>query len=114
MSTRLYSLCYRLGGSFEGLALIEADSLPDALLRAELEEIDPGGDCEGQELAPDEARVIPRKFIGRLLDEDQATELERILLANVRKKPTAPSTRRRWSQQSKRAGLNKHLRSKRS
>jgi hypothetical protein len=43
----LYSLCYRIGGSFEGVALVEADSLPAALLRAELEQLYPGGECRG-------------------------------------------------------------------
>jgi len=92
----LYSLCYRVGDSFEGLVLIDAHSLPDARLRAELEQLDPGGECEGHEISPDDARVIPAKFIGRLLDEYEVADLERILIANTSKKPAAPSVRRTW------------------
>ncbi len=90
----LYSLCYRIGGSYEGVVLLEADSLPAAVLRAELVLLYPGGECEGHALSPDDARVIPGKFIGRLLDEIEFADLERILVANVRKKPAAPSVRR--------------------
>jgi len=34
--------------------------------------------------------VIPDQFTGRLLDESEFAELERILVANIRKKPGRP------------------------
>jgi len=90
----LYSLCYRIGNSFQGVVLVEADSPPAALLPAELEQLYPGGECDGHALSPGDARVIPGKFIGRLLDESEFADLERILVANVRKKLAVPSVRR--------------------
>src|SRR4051794_37100950 len=89
----LYWLCYRVGGSFEGLVLLEADSLPDAHMMAETEDLDPGGECEGHPISPRDARAIPAKFIGRLLGEDEVAVIERILLANTPKKGPAPSVR---------------------
>jgi|SRR5215468_3841322 len=90
----LYWLCYRVGGSFEGLLLIPAHSLGAARLRADLEGLNPGGECEARELHPDDARAIPKRYIGRLLGEDEVEDLERILVAAISKKPAAPSVRR--------------------
>ncbi len=92
---RVYQLCFRVGGAFEGVLFIEASSLGAALWEAERSGIDPGGECDAIELHADDAQAIPRKFIGRLLDEDELTELERVLLAKMRKRPPAPSIRRR-------------------
>jgi hypothetical protein len=90
----LHWLCFRVGGCFEGLLLIEAHSLQAARMHADLSGLDPGGECEGRELHPDDARAIPRRFIGRLLDEDEVADLERILVAAMHKKPRAASVRR--------------------
>jgi hypothetical protein len=73
---------------------VDASSLGAALWQANRQGLDPGGECDGIELHPDDARAIPRKFIGRLLGEDEAADLERIVLAGIRKKPPAPSVRR--------------------
>ncbi|HLN08483.1 MAG TPA: hypothetical protein VK281_05940 [Xanthobacteraceae bacterium] len=89
----LYSLCYRLGGSFEGLVLLDAESMSAAVMRAEVENLDPGGECEAHEISPHDARAIPARFIGRLLGEDEAADLERILVANTPKKQPASSVR---------------------
>ena len=98
----LYWLCYRLGGSFEALLLIEAHSLPEARLHADVSGLDPGGECESRALHPDDARAIPRRFIGRLLGEDEVGDLERILVAAMRKKPRAASARRAGGQRRRR------------
>ena len=90
----LYWLCYRVGGCFEGLLLIKAHSLTAARLRADVEGLDPGGECEAREMHPDDARAVPKRFIGRVLDEEEVADLERILVAAMKKKPAAPSVRR--------------------
>ncbi len=87
----LYWLCYRLGGSFEGLVLLEADSLADAQVRAETEDLDPGGECEGHQISSRDARAIPTRFIGRLLGEDEFAVVEQLLLASTPKKAPARS-----------------------
>jgi hypothetical protein len=89
----LFWLCYRVGESFEGLVLIEANSLTDARVRAENDRLDPGGECEGHRIQPDDVRAIPARFIGRLLGEDELADLERILAANTPKKQPAVSVR---------------------
>jgi hypothetical protein len=90
----LYQLCYTVGGAFEGVLFLEAGSHGAALWQADREGIAPGDECDVIELHPDDARAIPEEFIGRLLNEDDATELERTLIAGMRKKPAAPSVRR--------------------
>ena len=92
---RLYQLCYRVGGAFEGALFIEASSLGAALWEAERAGLHLGDDCDGIELHPDDARLIPREFIGRVLGQDELVEFERVLLANMHKRPPAPSIRRR-------------------
>jgi hypothetical protein len=83
----LYWLCYRVGGSFKGLVLLVAESRDDAWMRAELEDLSPGGDCESCEVGTEEAKIIPSKFIGKLLGKDEVAELEKIVLTNTPKKP---------------------------
>ncbi len=70
----LYQLSYRVGGAFEGVAFVEASSLGAALWQADRQGLDPGGECDGIELHPDDARVVPRKFIGRLLRKDELAD----------------------------------------
>jgi hypothetical protein len=70
---RLYQLCFRVGGAFEGALFIEASSVGAALWEAARAGLDPGGECDGIELHPDDARAIPRKFFGRLLDADRGS-----------------------------------------
>jgi hypothetical protein len=87
----LYWLCYRVNGTFNGLVLLEADTEFHALMRAELEDLSPGGDCQSYEIGPTEAAIIPSKFAGIRLGRDEVAELERIVLANTPKKPPASS-----------------------
>jgi hypothetical protein len=74
----LYWLCYRVGESFEGVAIVEATSLPEAQRRAEV---------EGHEINAVDVRAIPRRFMRRRLGEDEVTDLEHILVSRMPKKP---------------------------
>jgi hypothetical protein len=91
----LYQLCYSVGGAFEGVVFLEAGSPGAALWQAERDGVAPSSECDALELHPDDARTIPDRFIGRLLGKDEVTDLERILIAGLRKKPAAVSARRR-------------------
>jgi hypothetical protein len=90
----LYWLSYRLGGAFEGAALVEAPSLSEAQQRAEAQGIYPGGEVEGHQIDPNDTRAIPARFRSRLLSEDEVAELERLLVSIMPKKKPAPSVRR--------------------
>jgi hypothetical protein len=87
----LYWLCYRVNGTFNGLVLLEADTEFHARMRAELEDLSPGGDCQILEVGPAEATIIPSNFVGSRLGRDEVAELEKIVLANTPKKPPASS-----------------------
>jgi hypothetical protein len=90
----LYQLYYRAGDAFAGVIFVEANSLGNAPWRADRTGLDPGGECHCIELHSDDADGIPRSFIGRLLDQDEVSELERIMVACIPKKAPAPSVRR--------------------
>jgi hypothetical protein len=90
----LYQLYYRAGDAFAGVIFIEANSLGDALWRADRTGLDPGGECHCIELHADDADGIPRSFIGRLLNQDEVSELDRIMVACIPKKGSVPSVRR--------------------
>ena len=97
----LYQLCYSVGGAFEGIVFLEASSLGAALWRAERAGIAPGAECDVLELHSDDARIIPEKYIGRLLDRDEVADLEHILIAGSPKKPATTSVRRPRARSSK-------------
>jgi hypothetical protein len=97
----LYQLYYSVGGAFEGIIFLEASSLGAALWRAERAGIASGAECDVLELHSDDARVIPEKYIGRLLDRDEVADLEHILIAGSPKKPATTSVRRPRARSSK-------------
>ena len=84
-------MCYRVNGTFNGLVLLEADTESHARMRAELDDLTPGGDCQSYEIGPVEAATIPSEFVVRPLGRDEVTELEKVVLANTPKKPPASS-----------------------
>jgi hypothetical protein len=88
----LFWLNYRVGGSLESVAIIEAPSLGAAWLRAAA--LRPAGECQGEKIDPDDATMIPGEFVGRLLGEDELADLERTLVARTPKKRAAASARR--------------------
>ena len=98
-SMGLYRLVYSFGGAFDGVLLVEANSVGAALWQAHGEELDPGSDCHCVEVDPEDARNIPLEFIGHLLDQDEAAELDRMMVERMPKRPPVPSVRRpadRW------------------
>ena len=97
----MYRLSYRVGGAFKGVVVVEGSSIGPAIERADQELA--GWACEAEPINPDEASAIPREFIGRLLDEGEAAELERILVERMPKRPPAPSSVREPARSGKRA-----------
>jgi hypothetical protein len=90
-SMGLYQLCYRVGSAFEGVVFLEATSLGAALWQAERDGIAPSSECDALELHPDDARIIPQRFVEQLLREEEVSELERILIAGHRSNPCVDS-----------------------
>lgn len=87
----LYWLCYRVDGAFNGLVLLEAETELSAQMRAELEDLRPGGDCESYEIGHTEASIIPSEYVGVLLGSDRVAELQKAVLAHTPKRPPALS-----------------------
>src|SRR5262245_37481922 len=88
---QLFWLCYRVDGEFKGLVLLEAESRAHAFVRVELENLNPGGDCESYEIGSDEAQAIPSRFMGVVLGGEAVAELERVIIGSIPKKPSAAS-----------------------
>jgi hypothetical protein len=87
----LYWLCYRVNGTFNGLVLLEAETEHHARMRAEVDDLSPGGDCESYGIGTAEAETIPSNFVGVLLGRNEVAELEKVVLANTPKRPPASS-----------------------
>jgi len=90
----LFWLNYRHpDGRFAVVAVVEATALIQARMKAAVTGLDQGLEfVVGHELDEESARQIPDDMIGRLLDDGDLRRLERII---TRKKPAAPSVRRR-------------------
>jgi hypothetical protein len=90
----LFWLTYRqLDGLGVGVVVIESRGLLHARLMASLAGADRGLKfVSGQQLDPESAGQIPANMIGRFLDDDDLRRLHRML---VKKKPPAPSVRRK-------------------
>jgi hypothetical protein len=58
----LYWLCYRVNDTFNGLVLLEAETELHARMRAGLEDLSPGGDCQSYQIGSAEAAIIPSKL----------------------------------------------------
>ena len=74
------------------MAVVEAQVLIQARMKAAVSRLDPGFECDGYALDEASARQIPPDMIGRLLDDGDLRRLQRI---TTRKKPAARSVRRR-------------------
>jgi hypothetical protein len=80
-------------GRAAGVVVVESTALISARLKAALAGADKGLDfASGHQLDQASARQIPEAMIGRFLDDGDLRRLQRMLL---KKKPPAPSVRRR-------------------
>jgi hypothetical protein len=96
----MYRVTFRIGARVEGILIVEDNELNQTLKRADS---DPDCDCEVEHIGSEEADSIPPEFIGEMLDENEAAELDRIMVACIPKKGPAPSVRRRATQTGRRA-----------
>jgi hypothetical protein len=83
-------------GRLLGVAIMDSASLVHARLRASLSGADGGGDfCEGHQVDAARAMLIPDTAIGRMLTPDEAEKVIRRIARGIRKRPPAPSVKRR-------------------
>jgi hypothetical protein len=76
-----------------GVVVIESHGLLHARLKASLAGADRGLEyASAHQLDPESAGQIPANMIGRLLDDGDLRKLQRM---HIKKKPPAPSVRRR-------------------
>src|SRR5262249_55354369 len=80
-------------GRFAGAVVVESSALVSARMTAAVYGLNDRLEFEsGEELDQESAEQIPANLIGRLLDDSDLWNLHRMLL---KKKPPAPSVRRR-------------------
>jgi hypothetical protein len=80
-------------GRAAGVVVVDSPDLLQARFKAAVYGFDRGLDfASGQPLDQESASQIPANIMGRLLDDDDLRKLQAIL---VKKKPPAPSVRRR-------------------
>ena len=89
----IHRVRYQVGGRFEGVILVDDDGL-GAAMGWPILKLDRDWTLQVDTIADEEAAAIPAKFIGRMLDEDEAAELDRLLMARMPKKKPAPFVRR--------------------
>lgn len=81
-TTRIHWLSFSHNGVCQGIVLVEAPSLEEALVRAQLLGIDPGGSCTGWTVGEDENdeyahhldRLIPVEEVRELFDAKSIKE----------------------------------------
>ena len=66
--------------------MLEEDTEHSVRMRAQLDNLNPSGDC-----GTAESEAIPNNFVGVLLGRNEVSELEKAVLANTPKKPAALS-----------------------
>jgi hypothetical protein len=98
----MYRVSYRLGERFEGVLIVERSEIGKAIERADLD-LCSGWSIQAEPVSREDAALIPKRFIGRLLDEHEAAELDRVMVASIPKKPPAPSARRPFDRRRRRA-----------
>jgi hypothetical protein len=83
-------------GHVLGVAIQDSGSLVHARLRAAISEADRGARlCQGHELDPVTAKLVPAAAIGRMLKPNEATKLLRKIESQIPKRPPAASVKRR-------------------
>ena len=90
----MYRVSYRVGGRLEAVLIVEDQELNQVLEQASN---NLNSECEvrAEPIGREEAGVIPTELVGHLLDEDEAADLNRIMVAQIPRKPPAPPSVRR-------------------
>jgi hypothetical protein len=92
----MWWLCYVRNGALLGVAIVEADSLSEARIRASLAELGRGGTvAEGYRLDERCRSLLTPRDIGRMLSPAWASALIERFERDEPKRPPAPSIRRR-------------------
>jgi hypothetical protein len=88
----IHRVRYQVGCRFAGVILVDDDGL-GAAMGWPILKLDRGWTLKVDTIA-DQAAAIPARFIGHILGEDEAAELDRLLTGRNPKKTPAPSVRR--------------------
>jgi hypothetical protein len=86
----MHRVTYSGGELVYAVVIVEDEELDQAF-----DPSDPGPEISAEHLSAEEARAIPSDFVGHLLDEVEAAELDRIMAVVMPKKPPVPSVHRR-------------------
>jgi hypothetical protein len=98
MSRFWLTYCDR-SGRLLGVVIQDSGSLVHARLRAAISEADHGARlCQGHELDPATAKLVPATAIGHMLRLDEAAKPFRKIERQIPKRPPAPSVKRRAAQ----------------
>lgn len=64
---------------FRGAVIVHANEFVEAVMEANLYQINPHGECQGMEVP--EGKVVPREWTYRLLDRATCEEFDRTMMA---------------------------------